>query len=165
MSSAGENRAKFSESTEYTMSPIVRRYYSAWIKGATLLEHPLDQKRFYQFVKACVRYSRSPVHSGWLRSFLEADLPGSAGSEATGKICLLFEHLIDFSRTPFPNVLVEWRDPYRVSNGLESMRILDETGKERSFYSREQVKQLVEENFGVNWREEWRHGRPARSRR
>ena len=40
----------------YMQDQDVRDYYDKWINSPTLLDHPMDKERFYQFVKACISH-------------------------------------------------------------------------------------------------------------
>ena len=44
----------------YMNSPKVRSYYEQWAQSPTVFSgQPLDEERFYKFVKACVKYAKA----------------------------------------------------------------------------------------------------------
>lgn len=61
--------------------PIIQSF-DIWINNYPESFHPLDMQRFYTFVKAVCRYSRTPKDQDWLRekikksknSMTEADI-------------------------------------------------------------------------------------------
>jgi len=55
--------------------------------------------------------------------------------------------------SPFPDPLVEMRDPYQVSLYLSLLRVYDEQGGERYMYTLDEIEKILEENFGPGWRE------------
>jgi len=88
------------------MSKIVSRYYWAWIHGATLLKNFSDEQRFYRFVKACRKYSRTRIDGTWLRHHLEKDLPAKIKDpehlqKLTQKAIYLFDAIMDYEKTEF----------------------------------------------------------------
>ena len=103
------------------MSPTIRKYYEAWIRGAKLFENLADERRFYQFAKACIAYgARSNLTEAWLREHLERDLyNGREKNEYTEvqirKALTLFNAANVFHKTLFPNLELEGRD-YRSRN-------------------------------------------------
>ena len=89
----------------------VRKYYDMWISSPTLLDHPMDEKRFYKFVKACIDYAghenvARKLDTSILRLHLYDDLHDRCSKEyydeITHKIIVLFEHLPNYEDTAFP---------------------------------------------------------------
>ena len=124
----------FMMKTNYYMHELIKKYYTRWINGPTLMEHVLDRERFYRFVKACIRYSRhwkarEDIHGSWLRYFLERDLSRRYSEqyldEIIHEIVVLFEHILEFNKTSFPDYVLEMRNPYLVSMELRSYRRID----------------------------------------
>jgi hypothetical protein len=143
------------------MSKLIEKYYRRWINGAALLEHILDRERFYSFVKACIRYSRQDIHAGWLRYLLERDLPKRYNNkqycdEIIQEIVILFEHLLDFNKTYFPDHVLEMRNPYSVLLRLSMYRYTDKDGKKKPYYSDEEIEKILRDNFGPSWEEDYR---------
>jgi len=141
----------------------VRKYYSAWLRGAALFEHPLDRDRFYRFVKACTTYSRQELHGEWLRYFLEIDLQKRYPDERSREqvvieAVVLFEHILNFNKVSFPDPVLEMGNPYSVSLALQSYTYADG----RRLHSEEDIERILRENFGESWREDYRrrHGLP-----
>lgn len=139
---------------EYRMSKLVEKYYLAWVKGPTLLEHSLDRDRFYCFVKACMRYSRTKLHGGWLRYFLEKELPATYPTPILGRdfrgeliseVVILFERILAFNKASFPNHALEMRNPYAVMGQLR-------------YHNRPpgEIEEILVDNFGPSWREDYR---------
>ena len=140
---------------EYRMSRLVRRYYSVWLKGGTLLAHPEDARRFYCFVKACLRYSRLPVTRLWLRHFLERDLSRryrrvdrNLWEDELESAVSLFYHLVTFAHTRFPCYWLHTDDPDSVWLTLRSARRQD--GQPQ--YSKQEMEAMMVARFGPDWR-------------
>lgn len=138
------------------MSPLIEKYYKAWIDGPTLFNHPNDEERFYRFVKACVRYGRKRRNGQWLRHFLEEDLRDKYDAEYTEQqiqnAVSLFDHLVDYENVSFPDHVLEMRDPYEVEAQLERIQ------KNGGFpaLSEEAVNRILEKNFGSQWKKLWK---------
>lgn len=132
------------------MSPIVKKYYSAWILNSpTFLGHPLDEERFFRFIKSCIRYSRSRIDGQWLRGFLEVDLENQiptldSREHIIRKAVSVFDTIIDYEKTRFPDHEVEMKNPYLVKSQLQSWERRD--GKR--FYSEEKIQSILIKNFG-----------------
>ena len=98
------------------MSPLIGKYYQATLTGPTYLNHHSDETKFYQFVKACIRYGRNSwLNGAWLRNHLERDLPNLFADHEDiekniRKAISLFDSLIDFHNTKFPNRSLEQED-------------------------------------------------------
>ena len=92
------------------MSIIVSRFYQAWLNGDKLFENYHDIQRFYKFVKACMKYCKSPKPNGqWLRHYLKKDLlekfhDNELAEEYTQKAVSLFDHLRDYHLTNLPYI-------------------------------------------------------------
>ena len=106
--------------TKLYMPPLIRKYYEQLFVGPTFLRHHSEEKKFIQFVKACIRYGgRSNFNGSWLRKHLEVDLPRLLVIRKEIEIRIretisLFDSLIDFHKTPFPNCSIE-DENYRIS--------------------------------------------------
>jgi len=145
-------------SLEPKMSSLIEKYYLRWVKGPDLFSHPNDCNRFYQFVKACLRYSRrkSDLCGPWLQYFLDRDLRErivnlQAREEVILEATILFEHLIDFSKVSFPDHVLEMRNPYKVKAQLEGLFYSDD----RPVYPQEKIERILAEKFGESWREDY----------
>jgi hypothetical protein len=132
------------------MSPLIGKYYQAWVEGPTLFEHWSDCDRFYRFVKACARYGRKVRNGGWLREHLEQDL----ALKYTDRSCIerliqnaatLFDSIMDYERVDFPLVVLEMREPYAVKLELHSYIKSDGTPR----YTDEEIDSMLVEHFGV----------------
>jgi len=150
---------------KYYMHELIEKYYKQWIASPTLLGHSLDCERFYKFVKACIRYSKhrsakQDIHGSWLRYFLERDLQNKYQGQYSDKLIheavVLFEHILEFSQTPFPDCLLEMRDPISVFWQLRRYKRTDVDGKETSYYSDDEIEKIMSDNFGLSWREKYR---------
>ncbi|TAK57162.1 MAG: hypothetical protein EPO24_10205 [Bacteroidetes bacterium] len=134
------------------MSSIIEKYYQKWINTPKILYHPQDIQQFYKFVKACLKYKRKHLDGHWLRKKLEKDLVKLFGDNDYTRQLIqdavnLFQHLIDFQNTSFPDVMLEMREPYKVSMYMRGLR--DQNGK--PCYTYEQVESALIENFGTDW--------------
>ena len=118
-----------------------------------MLEHPLDRRRFYCFVKACIRYSRTKLHGGWLRYFLEKELPATYPTPILGRdfreeliseVADLFERILEFNKAGFPNHSLEMRNPFKVMGHL-------------LFHNkpREEIEEILVDYFSPSWREDY----------
>jgi hypothetical protein len=102
------------------MPPLIRKYYEQLFVGPTFLRHHSDEKKFFHFVKASIRYGgRSNFNGSWLRKHLEVDLQKLLVTPEEIEIRIretisLFDSLIDFYKTPFPNLSIE-DENYKVS--------------------------------------------------
>jgi len=88
------------------MSKNISRYYFAWISGITLFGNLSDEQRFYRFVKACRRYSRTRINGAWLRFHLEKDLTTKIKDlkyfqEVVQKAVHFFDAIMDYEETKF----------------------------------------------------------------
>jgi len=102
------------------LSPVVARYFDAWICWDTWdSHHPFDNQRFYRFVKAVVRYSRRrPPLSGHIRSLVVKKWSGrrtpAALRKAADDFARLYETLLEYEKTRgFPDALIERTDVVR----------------------------------------------------
>jgi hypothetical protein len=153
--------------TEYYMHELIAKYYRVCINGPTLLDHYLDRERFFRFVKACIRYSKhwnakQDMHGSWLRYFLERDLSARYNEQHQDKIIheiiVLFENILEFNKTTFPDHLIEMKDPIQVKWELQRYRRADKNGKQEPYYSDEEIEKILKDNFGPSWRENYGTG-------
>lgn len=95
------------------LSPVIQRYFDAWIQMDTWDSyHPLDQERFYRFIKSVKRYSkRKPAPSEiekmiierWKGRRVKRHLIASAQRYASR-----YEIILKYEATRgFPNWLIE----------------------------------------------------------
>jgi hypothetical protein len=130
------------------MTSLMRKYYEAWLNTPTVLGNPRDVDKFYQFAKACVQHGRTRRCGAWLRPFLESDLPKRFADKQhvqrlADEAACIFDHIMDYEQTPFPNPLVELRSRSQVENALR--RVLKEDGSR--FYSDEDIELFLENHF------------------
>ena len=150
----------------HKMPELIEKYYKGWIKWPTLLQAHPDRERFYRFVKACIRYSRRNIDTGWLRYFLERDLAKRYSEqyrdEIIAEILILFERILDFNKTSFPDHILEMKNPYAIYGVLRRYGYVDKDGKEKPYYSDAKIEKILRDNFGPSWREDYRrkHGLP-----
>lgn len=89
------------------------KYYWSWLAGPKLLSHPSEEEKFYQFVKASLRYGgKTKVTGVWLRRQLERDLPSmfpdaEYRESQIRQAVMLFDTLRQFHRTKFPDTSTE----------------------------------------------------------
>ncbi|NOZ74438.1 MAG: hypothetical protein GXO90_03545 [FCB group bacterium] len=140
---------------KYTMSPLIAKYYNNWLSGPTLLGHPNDEKRFYKFIKACVRYSRKSKNGVWLKYFIERDLKEKYTEDYFNSVCLeaisIFDHIIDYLQVHIPDYSIEMKNPYYVASDLR--RIIKDDGD--PYMSEKEIENYLIEKFGDNWREKY----------
>jgi hypothetical protein len=144
-------------------SKTVDRYFLAWIGPDTWDSfHPLDMERFYKFVKAIKRYSRSNYGPKILENIVKAarnehpDLNDDYVKEIAQDFSSISHQILDYESTPFPDPLIEMRNPYAVSLRLFSIQVSDKKGNLRPFYTEEKIEKILAKNFGPDWRERWR---------
>jgi len=65
-----------------------------------------------------------------------------------------FETIMEYEEVPFPNVMVEMRNPFAVSLHLRSVAVYKD-GKEEPFYTEAQIEDILRKNFGEGWRERY----------
>ena len=132
------------------MSPLIKKYYTRWIKRPTLFGVGGDVECFYKFVKACIRYSRNDRKDGqWLRYFLEKDI---CSWDEIAKAVSLFDHLMDYHETGFPDPMVEMKNPYMVKSRLERYQNFDGTPK----YTDKEIDEYLKNKFGMDWNNNYR---------
>lgn len=140
---------------KYHMSPLIDKYYKNWVNSDSLFSDIVDLQKFYQFVKACLRYSRSRKDTHWLKFFLDKDLPEKYNKDKCQELVetatFLFNHLLDYEKTPFPNYILEMRNPFSVK--YELMRIRNYDGS--SYYSIDAIEKILVDNFGTDWEKKW----------
>lgn len=137
------------ETRKKKMSPIVSRYYWNWLNGTKLSGDLSDEQRFYRFVKSCIRYCRSRVNGYWLRGYLEKDLPdkfydAEYREQEIQKAVSLFDAIMDYENTSFPDHLVNMTNPTLVKMQLRSFETFD--GKR--LYTDENIQSILAKNFG-----------------
>ena len=141
-------------------SKIIDRYFLQWIAPDTWVTyHPMDMERFYQFVKAIKRYSRTNYGPKLLKNIIKAakkehpefsdDLINEMAEYFSGRV----HQILDYESAPFPDPFVEMRDPYAVSLYLRRLRVSDRKGGFRPLHSQAEIDKILEKNFGTNWRE------------
>jgi hypothetical protein len=131
----------------YIMPLIIGKYYKTWVNTYPLFAER-GAPKFYRFVKACLRYGNKRRSGTWLRHFLEKDLPGKYRGqeyieEKIQEAVSLFDHLIDYHYTCFPDAILENRNPVAVRAKLGSFR--KEDGK--PFYSDEELESILARKF------------------
>ncbi len=101
------------------LSQIIARYFDAWICQDTWdSRHPLDDQRFYRFVKAVARYSRrQPRPSDIKNLIVQKRSAGHASSDlrkVADEFVELYETLLKYEKTRgFPDALIERADIVR----------------------------------------------------
>jgi hypothetical protein len=124
--------------------------------------------RFYQFVKALRRYSRK---QGWrprLREKIHSavisehpDFDPSAANEMADFFSALANNILDCASTPFPDPLVEMRNPHQVEQWLSSTQRVAEGGILRPVYTDHQIDEILRKTFGKDWK--WQSKRVPRT--
>jgi hypothetical protein len=98
------------------LSPIINRYFDHWTCNPWHSCHPLDNQRFYRFVKAVERYSRrkapsrADIHALIMQKGEEQDLELDREEldELANEFAERYQMLLDYEKTKrFPNPLVE----------------------------------------------------------
>ena len=142
-------------------SPVVDRYFLQWIVLPTWDSmHPMDMQRFYQFLKALKRYSRKDWSAYFIQNIVNAakhfhpNRDADCIRKAAVRFLEIAEDIFAYESAPFPDPLVEMRNPYQVALYLRSLRVYDEHGREQDMYSQEEIEKILEENFGPDWREQ-----------
>lgn len=141
-------------------SPLVDKYLRHWIEEPTWDSmHPKDMERFYMFLKALQRYSKRNWFSelkGTLIGVTKDYYPLLEEDQLAKTIDLFLEKArvaLNYTKAPFPNHVVEMRNPFEVRSSLTTSKYLDAEGNEQTLYSIEQVEEILIKNFGENWRE------------
>jgi len=129
------------------LSPVVGRYFDAWIKLQTWDSgHQLDQQRFYRFVKAIVRYSRRRPSSIEVESLIEARWEGRRDSESLEEtarhFASIYTAILDYENTNgFPNPLIERTNIVQCQIWLASENVSE---------------QQLDNSMSHLWGEDWR---------
>ena len=141
--------------SKYKMSKLIEKYYKTWVNGPALLGDINDNERFYRFIKACIHYSKRNINEVWLRHFLERDVKGEPGNKYSDKkiqeITILFQRILDFHATTFPDHVLEMTNPYLVSLQLHRLRGID-----KPYLPEEEIEKRITDNFGANWRDDYK---------
>jgi len=140
-------------------SKIIDRYFLRWIAPDTWLTyHPLDMERFYQFVKAIKRYSRSNYGPKIRKNIIKAakkehpDFADDLIKEMADDFSERVHQFLEYESVPFPDPYIEMRDPHSVSLYLHSIHVADKKGNFRPLHSEGEIERILERNFGANWR-------------
>ena len=139
---------------------MVDRYFNHWISLPTWDSmHPMDMARFYQFVKALRTYSRNSWRDKFHQNVLAAAKEKHQGideSYTRDMIEFFFnraEAVLAFESVLFPDPVVEMRNPSVVLAYLRQFhQVVDEKGNTRPLYTPEQLEDMLEENFGKDWK-------------
>lgn len=145
----GDNMKKLGNPKK-KMSKIVSKYYLDWLNGTKLFGDLSDEQRFYRFAKSCIRYCRSRVNGHWLRGHLEEDLSHKYPDEeyreeVIQKAVSLFDHIMEYENTQFPDHLVEMNNPTLVKMQLRGYETFDGN---RS-YSDKKIEEILSNNFST----------------
>lgn len=139
---------------------VIDRYFLSWICPDTWdTFHPNDMERFYKFVKAIKRYARSNYGPKIYQNIIKAvrkehpNLNEEHIEEMARKFSSIVHKILDYESTPFPDPIVEMRNPHFVSLRLRSIQIADKKGNFHSFYTEKQIEEILAKNFGSDWRE------------
>ena len=134
-----------------TLDDIVNKYYRNRIDKPYILElQGLEEKSFYQFVKACIRYNRrhkkeKNIKANHLRELLEHDLEGLDSNkyirEYINNRVQDFAIILKYTSTIFPNHIVEMKDTILVKWELKA------TG-----HTTEEIRDIIVRNSGSDYR-------------
>jgi hypothetical protein len=140
-------------------SKIIDRYFLSWICPDTWATyHPSDMERFYKFVKAIKRYARSNYGPKIYKNIIKAARKEHPSfdeghiMEMAENFSSIVHKILDYESTPFPDPIVEMRNPYKVSLRLRSIQKSDKKGNLHPFYTENQIEKILEKNFGPGWR-------------
>ncbi|MBN2308251.1 MAG: hypothetical protein JXR94_04730 [Candidatus Hydrogenedentes bacterium] len=129
------------------MTPLMHKYYTHWLNTETLLGNPRDADRFYQFVKACIRYGRKRRSGSWLRSFLETDLKGRFCDDYLEQLISdavsIFDHIAEYEDVVFPDPMVHLTNPPSVSAAMSLIKKPDGT----RFYTDQEIEAFIQQHF------------------
>src|SRR5919197_5186345 len=100
------------------LSRVVSRYFDVWIcRDSWDSHHPLDDERFYRFVKAVARYSRrrapSPadVHALIIKKWSGQGVDHVELEKIATEFAELYQTLLNYEKTSgFPDPLIERTD-------------------------------------------------------
>lgn len=101
---------------KHKLSPVVSRYFDAWICRDTWdSHHPLDTEQFYRFVKAVAKYNRQKPLPATIHAAIMNRWKGRRShrqlKEKADHFSELYAVLLDYERTKgFPDALIERRD-------------------------------------------------------
>jgi len=116
-------------------------------------------ERFYRFVKAIKRYARSNYGPKIYENIIKAvrkehlNLNDDHIEEMAAYFSSIVHKILDYESTPFPDPIVEMRNPYAVSLRLRSIQIADKKGNFHPFFSEKQIEEIIAKNFGSDWRD------------
>jgi len=128
------------------MTPVMQKYYNHWLKTKTLLGHPHDRDKFYQFVNACMKLGRNRRSGSWLREFLEIDIKGRFRDDYTqnliSRAVTIFDNIVEYENVVFPDPMVELKDPVAVRVTMSCVTNKDGTSR----YTDQEIQAFIEEH-------------------
>jgi hypothetical protein len=140
------------------LSKVVGRYFDAWICRDTWDSfHPLDNQRFYRFVKAVARYSRRPPLPRDIKTLIVERRGGdrritAALSKTADKFVDLYQTLLEYEKTRgFPDALIERTNIVRYY-----LRLTSGSGSNHHHINR-----MMTDVWGKDWRAELHNTRSA----
>jgi hypothetical protein len=152
------NRLKIVNSKTEYFSPLVDKYLLAWIGPSTWTSfHQADLGRFYKFIKALSRYSRKSITqtlSSTVVSSAQDVHPEMSPREIQNvaqEYCEIAQHLLQFMQAPFPDPLIEMRNPNDVFLHLRSLRVYHHDRGWIDMYSLEEIEEFLGAHFGEGW--------------
>lgn len=128
------------------MTPLMKKYYNRWINTPTLLGNPHDEDKYFQFIKACIKYGRMRRSGSWLRGFLEKDINRFCGEykqNLISRAVSIFDCIVEYENIEFPVPLVEQRDPASVSIAMSQLIRGDGT----RFYTDQEIEAFIQQCF------------------
>jgi hypothetical protein len=134
---------------ETKLSPLVNCYLEAWIGNATWHTfHHTDKTRFYRFVKAAIRYSRTSITGDDLKELLIQRFSGKFNKtyliNRVEYFASLFDDLYDFAKAEFifPDELVEKKNISRYYHELTIRVNFDESV----------IELKMSHEWGIDWK-------------
>jgi len=139
-------------------SEVIDRYFLNWIGASTWhTDHPSDAERFYQFIKSLHRYARKgkfgEVEKQLIRAVedLHPDQPIESYKERISELAMIADEIHAYEETPFPDPLVEMKNPNQVYICLRRLKIDSGKGVIKPLYSDQMIEKIMTENFGKDW--------------
>ncbi len=130
------------------LAPVIGRYFEAWICLDTWDSyHPLDERRFYRFVKAVARYTRRVLSPADIHALIVERRDGQQDRAELNKTAKQFaeryQTLLDYEKTGgFPDALIERTDivKYYVQLSISSRE------------NKQHINRMMTEVWGKDWR-------------
>ena len=136
------------------MTKRMEFYYKAWLNSETLIKTEIDLELCYKFLRSIIQLGRKPRSIDWLKKYLNNDISEIRfrnKAKLIKNILTIYEHILGYHHTTFPDYLIEVTNPLMTQIELEN--VIDKNGNR--LYSSEEINKILINNFGPNWEDDF----------